>query len=404
MKKRHSPRISTLLAGLVIMFCWLDASSQTVETADSVARFQAIPNDVAFDLLGLPGNNIQQPGTISAFLASVQPAVNLKGELSPGIAITFAPYQLLMGSKLQLYDYYNSQLVRILSNTQVSLGTAPSKNADSSQDWAIGTRIVILNSGDGRLDSNKIKLLAKASIEALDALPKPHEGQKVTPQIQKIYEEVQDLVQNVNNYIATGVSVTSNDSLSRMLDKLRNYADTLEAIDPSYHAEAEALRNQAEHFVFNSAILELRKIKPNPGWNATTLDVDAGAVYRANNAIIRQSALSRFRVWINGGIGLGDSQLLGQLGYYRQYALSGQADSTYLSYAIMYRYGNQDFRLGIGGNGIGTEKGSISIVAEIRMSPLFWIIASLNRDLNKGMTSVWSPGISLKTSGGLLGI
>jgi hypothetical protein len=426
MKKNPQIICSCLLIQCVLFLSSSTLNAQiSVQSVDSVTKFQAIPNDLAFQMLGLPGNNIQQPGTVSNFLASVQPAVNLKGNLSPGLAISFAPYQLLMGNKLQLHDYVADGWTRLLSNSQLSLGTAPTRNADTSQDWGIGARFVILNSGDGRLDSSYINLLVQSAKEVFEATPLPPVGGKVTPQFLKINGAAFIISAKIKALIPTDKSITHlQKTLSPLLDSLSVLSDQLEdsaVVNGNYTDEAATMRDFVAKYRdpknltaiqklytklidARSTIANIQQNGDSPGWNTTTLDLNVGTVYRAVGTNARQSEFSKIQLWLNGGVGLGSSQLLAQIGYYRQYALPGRADSSYLTSAVMFRYGNQDLRFGLGGNGIGFEQGAINLVAEIRISTKTWIVASFNRDVAKGTAPTWSPGITVKTSGGMLGL
>jgi hypothetical protein len=392
-----------------------------VQSVDSVAKFQAIPNDLAFQLLGLSGNNIQQPGTVSDFLASIEPSVNLKGVFSPGLAISFAPYQLLMGNNLQLRDYIANGWTRLLTNSQLSIGSAPSRNADSSQDWGIGARIVILNSGDGRLDPAYINLLVQSAQEVFNAVPLPPTLGKVSPEFLKINFEAFKLCAQIKGKIPGDRIIPHlQNALKPLLDSLMALADSLKDLN----VDGQRFDNEAGSIIefvkkysdpqnlaayqklidARSAIANIQSNGDNPGWNATTLDINVGTVYRAIGGNAEQSQFSKVQFWLNGGVGLGSSQLLAQVGYYHQYGLVGQIDSSYLTTAIMYRYGNENLRLGLGGNGMGSSQGSLNLVAEVRVSAKAWIVGSFNRDVAKGIAPTWSPGITLKTTGGGLGL
>ncbi|HTY38388.1 MAG TPA: hypothetical protein VMH23_14815 [Bacteroidota bacterium] len=398
-----------IAASCVLILTYGNVVAQNMVSVDSVTKFQAIPGDIAFDLLGLPGNNIQQPGTVSSFLASLQPEVTIHGELSPAIAISIAPYQMLMGDKLQLIDYIRDPWTRVLSNTQLSLGSAAGLNADSSRDWAIGVKMVFLNSGDGRVDKQKLELLLGEGLEVLHLLRPP-----ATLPPDSVNEALTEARVRINVLIASIVSKKSQQTVAANESALLSYLESKKGVDPVFRLAGEYLKEEIDSGHLERvirSIAEYKKVEDQinqsdlrPDWNATNLELDAGAVYRAFGSNVRQSAFSKFRIWLNGGFGGGASQFLGQIGFYRQFSLPGQMDSTYLTYAIMYRYGNKDLRIGLGGNGMGGDKGAINLAAEIRLSSMGWIVASFNREFMKGFAPTWSPAIGLKTSSGFWGL
>lgn len=380
-----------------ILFC---QGLTSIASVDGVAKFEAIPNDLAFDMLGLPGNAIQQPGTVSKFLASISQAADRQGHLSTGIAITFAPYQLIKAGDLKPSDYINEYVKRLLSNIQLSLGTAPSQEADSSLDWGMGMRIVFFNTGDGRLDSMSYEPYIQRAKAILHTAILPPPGEKISKEILELNADALSLGLRANNNILT--SETPIDQLQDTIKviaaafgKLASRYDTL-----GYRDKAEAVRSYADLLAVKKGI---RENKQSASWNTSSLDLNIGTVYRTAHSLIQKSAFSKTRAWINGGIGLGFAQLLGQVGYYRQFAFPGQPDSTFYTTAIMLRGGNQDFRVGIGSNARNFDNGGLDLVAEIRLSSKMWVIASLNRAFSKDVTPIWAPGITIKTTGGALG-
>ena len=401
-------------------------SAQTkVKSVDSVATFQAIPSDPVFDLLGLPGNNIQQPGTISNFLLSIQPLVLQGGSLSPGVAIAFAPYQLCEGDRLQLNDYLGSWWTRLLTNTELSVGTARSKGSDSSQDWGVGLKIVMFNTGDGRLDGAYIDRLYESALELYIETPLPKPGTLIGTAdeviiIDQFILSSDKIRGKIKNMILKpdGVNVYWK-SIQESLDTLAFLSDSLEAHGQTVSAglirRYIAVRRdpvnlqglKEEYQKATSAIGIKNKLNADgdsPDWNTSSLDLDFGAVYRASNAIVQHSVLSKSRVWVNGSWGLGNSQVIGQVGYYRQYPSLGQSDSSRVTAAVMYRYGSKDVRFGAGTNTVGFTQGSFILAAEIRVSSSAWVIASFDRDFMKGQIPTWSPAIGVKTTSGVFGL
>jgi hypothetical protein len=387
-------------------------SSTTIASIDSIAVFQAIPNDVAFQLLDLPGNGVEQPGTVSEFLASIQPVLDSRGMITPGIAVSLTPYQLLRGDELQLADYARDPIVRILSNLQFSLGSAASQNADSSQDWGIGMRITLLNTGDGRLDTNHIKRLVASALEIFAATSLPETGETVSPQFLKLVRRADELMVALRNSLTPGPAEPADREAAELiadsLDTIANELDTLKIGSGTGSLQSNGIREFVGRYREINSYLNtrnaLKEANATTSWNTTTLDIEGGAVYRSTKSKLSQSAIGKYRFWVNGGIGLGASQLLAQVGLFHQLPNGPSIDSTSLFLALMYRIGNEKFRFGIGGNGYGLERGALNIVAELRISRGAWIVVSLNREFSKGFSPTWNPAFALKTTGGAFGI
>jgi hypothetical protein len=396
------------LLSLCMLLFWATfgvAQPTTIPSIDSVAVFEAIPSDLAFDLLNIPGNTIQQPGTMSKLLASIQPVVDSKGTLSPGIAVSFAPYQLIKGDQLQLKDYAADPWTRLASNVQLSLGTAPSMNADSSQDWGVGLKINIFNSGDGRLDTNHINQLVESSLEIFHALPLPSVDSETPLLLLNLLRQGKKLFINAQNAILDK-NTTKADSC---LDELVKISEDVESQGKSGELIAKAMRQLITKARNITALQETKQaIKENSGdqsaWNSSSLDLCAGTVYRAVQSKIKQSDINRWRIWLNGGVGFGSSQLIAQIGYFQQFKNSNLNDSSYASVAIMYRYGSKDVRVGLGANGYNFDRGALNLITEIRLNKSAWLVISVNREFAKGEFPTWNPGITIKTTGAGLGL
>lgn len=399
-----------------------------VPTIDSLASFESIPDDLIPHLLNLPGNAIQQPGTVANFLADIFNTVNLQGKLSTGIGIAFAPYQLLNGNRLQLSDYVGSEWTRILANSQISIGTAPALDADSALDWALGARIVILNTGDGRMNTGYIDQLMGKAAAIFRKLPLPDVGASFSPSERQLSNQAVGLAVRINNL--TAEQFANSDSLDAIQSTITTIrasnaavADSLTAFlaDQKIGAESQSLKLAKDTIISNGY---------DPAWNTTSLDLNLGVVFRTTNETVQQSDLNKLQSWVSGGFGFGSSQLLLQVGLYHQFEVGRQVDSlsvttdtttgrsdtvrtsrtlvrqndsTLFTAALMYRVGTQDFRFGVGGNVLGTDRGTINIVTEIRLSSKAWIVASVNGQVADGARPLWTPNITVKATGGVFG-
>lgn len=321
---------------------------------EDIIKFQAIPSDPVFDLLDLNETQIDKPGTIQKLLTSVKQTTGVNGKLITGIGLTFAPYQIFAGDSITLYKYINSNWERIKSNFQISFGTSPSKNADSSLNWGLGIRIQFLNSGDGRLDTNQYTKMGEIASKILDDEKSklPEEGETVTPEeMRRRKLRFEELV------------------------KLQN--------DSAIYGAVEELKKDAKG--------------DDPDWNATSLAVNLGVVLKSTDSKIQKSGLDKFRAWVNGGIG-GSSwfQGLAQFGVFK----FDSVKNWKFSGAIMTRFGSEHFRLGFGASSTDfqTGKGVLGLAGEVQISNSTWIVFSINRELEKGVTSTWNPTAGIKAN------
>lgn len=331
---------------LFINYQLMSQSTITVQSLDSLGYFEAIPTDPVFELLDLKGASVNQPGTISSFLGSIMTAGDKTGRLVPAYALSVAPYQIIEGSSLTLKNYVESSWTRILSNIQVSFGTAPAMDADSSIDWGVGARIVIYNAGDGRLDTDHINKLVEQAKAIFARNPIPEVGEKFDPNARK----------------------KSFDALMKEVESINT---------------------------------TIKKEKLSPKWNTTSFDVNIGTVYRATDSKIQNSAFTKVRLWLNGGCGGGSVQFLGQVGGLYQPGVKGIKDSMFVTAGFMFRAGGENFRIGIGSNTINFDHGTIALMGELRMSKDAWVTVAVNRQFAVGTHPVWSNSIGIKTTTGV---
>lgn len=334
------------MAVFVVLICGLTKIANAQTNLDDVNKssvFEAIPSDPVFELLGLNSGQISQPGSVKDLLSSIATARDHDGRLVPGYGLTFAPYQML-NPDLPFIQYVNNWCTRFCSNWQLSLGTAPSVRQDSSLDVGIGTRFVFFNSGDGRLDKTHIDSLVAESNPLLSPLPQV--GQKWT-------------------------------------------AGQREAADSEFLQRVRESNGMG-------------KLTAASKWNNTFLQLDAGVVMRASNSYLSKSALDHLQAWINGGIGGGIWQLIGQVGFTMrntQMAFYGPDSASSFVGAIEARIGNPDFRAGLGANTVEFNQGNLALSAELRLSNGLWGVYSLTRAWIKDQPpGLWVSNFTLKTT------
>jgi hypothetical protein len=341
-------------------------ATKNLITVDSLDVMDAIPSDPVFELLGINGDQIVQPGTSKTFLSNLGSALDSKGNLKPGFGMTFAPVMLFDGQDQYYYNYATSWFERFKTNIQVSLGTAPSRRADSSIDFGFGVRFVFFNSGDGRLNEQYINNLVSAINRGYQKFNLNHlkKGDTYTPEMRE------------------------EDSL--MNSKLAQDSTTLNAF------AADSGTNGAQ---------KAREMQSK--WGTSFLQLDIGDVFRNSGTYLSKSMWDRDQAILNGGFGWGWGQLLGQVGgifrntnpdYY------GPDSASSIECAAQFKAGWDSFRLGFGARGTsghGIDQGNLALAAEMKMSNDIWGLFSLTRDLDRGqLPGPWVPGITIKSTVG----
>jgi len=317
---------------------------------DNIVNYEAIPSDPIFDLLNLTGKEVSTPGTMNKFLASITNTTGFDGKLKTGIAISITPLQMFKSGELK--DYISSFWERVKCNFQLSLGTAPDLNTDSTLNWGIGIRIPFLNSGDGRLDIENIEQLKKKSDLIFESIPVPDVADSETRK--KILAERKKL----------------EEKLSDQMKKL----DTIS----------------------NSIIKNGQK----PDWNTDSFELVAGVVFTATDSKIQKSGFNKFRAWLGGSFGtLKYLQLLGQAGVV---IVNNEVstDSVKFKAAGMIRGGISTFRLGFGFSTDDFKKGILSTAGEVKISDFGWITFAIDRYVEEHRSPYWKHGVGVKTTVG----
>jgi len=302
-------------------------------------------------MMGVGPSQISQPGTPSALLTSLIPISDLKGKLKPAFAVSFAPYQLFSDNSLTLTEYAKNWIDRFFVNSQISFGTAPSKQIDSSLDFGVGIRLVFINTGDGRLNTQHIDDLVKKAQDILDKNPLPNPGDSDAP-----------------------AKLTANDNAVAELVRLQNVA-------------VAAKKAGAEH----------------ERWNSTFLEFDFGTVLRASESLISKSAHDRTQLWLNGGSGIGIFQFQGQVGaLFRNPNKSFYPDSaSAFMGALQLRAGNPNFRIGAGIKLVGSDSWTFAGSVEARAADNAWLLFTLSRQFASGiLPAPWGPSFSIRTTMG----
>jgi hypothetical protein len=113
---------------------------------------RSIPESPAFTALGISPETVTRPASVREFGTALLNGVDKSGKLQSGLAIDFAPYQILAGSQTTWPEYKHNLLTRILYNTQLSLGTTKATTDDKALRLAGGLNITLWDNGDPRLN------------------------------------------------------------------------------------------------------------------------------------------------------------------------------------------------------------------------------------------------------------
>jgi hypothetical protein len=346
-------KIALVFLTLLFFAPWNQAKAQFSDFryVDSLAKFESIPTDLVLDMMGIGPSQITHPGTSSALLNTLIPISDLKGRLKPAFAVSVAPYQLFAGTSISIYDYISNWVDRFYANSQISLGTAPTKQIDSSLDFGIGLRLVLINTGDGRLNVEHINDLVNKASAILAANPLPAPGDPNAP--------------------------------AKLAANAKAVADQVEANNAKVAAPTAAQDHER--------------------WNSTFLEFNVGTVFRASEALISKSAHDRTQLWLNGGAGYGIFQFQGQVGVlFRNPNKEFYPDSaSEFIGAFQLRIGNPNFRIGAGAKLIGSGSLTLSGSFESRLADNAWVLFTLSRQAAPHMfPTPWGPSFSIRTTMG----
>ena len=121
----------------------------------------SVPESPAFTVLGVTPETVIRPTSPRAFATSLLNGVDQHGNFQSGLAMDFVPYLLVAGDDLTLRKYRTSQVVRLLSRTQFSFGTAKGASEDDkSMRLALGWHLTLWDRGDPRTDDDLLRCLS----------------------------------------------------------------------------------------------------------------------------------------------------------------------------------------------------------------------------------------------------
>lgn len=142
---------------------------------DVLARYltqdRNVPDSPAAAVLGLSPSVVQHPGTPVEFQTALLRAVDANGNIDEGGAIDINPYMAYAGDQVTIRDYYNNFLVRLLSNTQLSLAAVQGTgSSDKATKVAIGLHMSLLWD-DPRLNARMLGCMGDELVKQLNAIP-----------------------------------------------------------------------------------------------------------------------------------------------------------------------------------------------------------------------------------------
>lgn len=154
----------------------------------------SIPESPGFTVLGLSPENVVRPRTLRELVFSLKNGVDDTGHYKTGLALDFAPLQLLEDDqsliaelKKEKNDHYPlNTFNHALSNTTVSIATAKGTTSDDeSVKVGIGLNIPLIDKSDGRADPVLQKCFDRVLDSAVAAIRRagsnPEQG--VDPQV-----------------------------------------------------------------------------------------------------------------------------------------------------------------------------------------------------------------------------
>lgn len=109
-----------------------------------------VPDSPALSLIGVAAEKTLRPQSPKALVTDLRTAFDENGKLKSTISLAGTPYLLLWGDEVTLDDYQGSQLVRALSNTELSLVGARGESTNDADRFSVGLRWNVFDDGDPR--------------------------------------------------------------------------------------------------------------------------------------------------------------------------------------------------------------------------------------------------------------
>lgn len=154
---------------IVIVVVSLILSVQVLASEDlgSVIDGLGVPASPAFTSLGVTPEKVIRPGNARDFAISILQGVDENGNFQNGLAIDSAWFLPIFGTDITKKEYIANpdgfNTTRFLSRNSISIGSSNgSGDNDKSNRLAVGTRQIIFDFGDPRLDTDLTKCIDNA--------------------------------------------------------------------------------------------------------------------------------------------------------------------------------------------------------------------------------------------------
>lgn len=146
----------------------LDSATQARLTTQQQLRLYAVPESPAFTFLDATPASVSRPTTSRELGVALLSGLDHAGRVQQGFAVEFTPAQLVRTS---LAQYRPGHWQYLLSNLQVSLGTARAAGDSASTDLALGLRTTILDEGDPMTSPTFVRALGDALLKCAPTRP-----------------------------------------------------------------------------------------------------------------------------------------------------------------------------------------------------------------------------------------
>lgn len=301
----------------------------------------AVPENPAFVFLGVTPTSITRPGATRDFGVAVLNGINADGKLQQGFALETSPWFYIPGLKVRLSDYQSKWHLRVLTNTQFSLGTARVSGDTASTDLGFGVRLTLLDQTD--------PMANVAFTDSLDQILKACEpGQLPCPPDPEDPEDMERFARELSQIEAAA---------QKCIDK---------GMRQAYKAFSERTRSQ---------------------WNAARVAFAFATGWRFEGSDLGEGTHAGLQTWLVGAAPVSDfGQLIGQLAFTHRPELGETSEFDRFNYGARFLTGSATFNSFlelVGESRSGTNddtndsSGLWSAGVEFRVAENLWISTGL---------------------------
>ena len=133
----------------------------------------AVPETPALAFLDATTARVLRPGSARDFALALVSGTGESGTAQHGFAVETTPWFLLPGVSIDGRRYMESRLAFLLTNLQLSIGTARAEGDEADTDLALGLRLTLADRGDPLRSAEFRGALADALLDCAPAQPDP---------------------------------------------------------------------------------------------------------------------------------------------------------------------------------------------------------------------------------------